>query len=70
MEPRMNTHTPIPWRAAIDMDGRHQGFSIMATSIELNDDRGWHETKKYNAEGEYTHTACEPFGYCGLAGKP
>lgn len=31
-------HTPTPWRAAINMDGRHQAFSIMADSPAFHKD--------------------------------
>ena len=34
---RHNQHTPTPWRAATEMSGVHQGFSIMAP-WEGNDD--------------------------------
>lgn len=36
----------------------------------LSDPDTWHETKKCNDKGEYIVTENEPFGYCGLAGKP
>lgn len=31
----MTAHTPTPWKACTDMDGRHQGFSMLADSPEF-----------------------------------
>jgi len=36
----MGKHTPGPWRAAIDMDGRHHGLSILTDAPEFNTDDG------------------------------
>ena len=33
-------HTPGPWKAHTDMDGRHHSLSIMAASPEFNMDEG------------------------------
>lgn len=38
---REANHTPGPWRAAVDMDGRHQGISILTENSAFADEDAW-----------------------------